>query len=75
MQLVWDFPLCTFKESQVEFSLNYDVFLSLEVVLTLAIRADPDEMQHCAASHQGLHCLPKYPLRGFPVYKGLYQAS
>ena len=26
--------------------LNYDVFLSLKVVLTIAYSADPDEMQH-----------------------------
>ena len=28
--------------------------------------ADPDEMQHSAAFHLGLHCLPKYPFRDFP---------
>ena len=28
-------------------------------------------MQHDAAFHLGLHCLPKYLFRGFPVYKGL----
>ena len=31
--------------------------------------ANPDEMQHYAAFHQGLHCLPKYPFRDFQ--KGL----
>ena len=25
----------------------------------------PDEMQHDAAFHLGLHCLPKYSFRGF----------
>ena len=44
---------------------NYDVFLSLKVVLILVNSADPDDMQHYAAFHMGLHCLPKYPLRGF----------
>ena len=53
--------------------LNYDVFLSLKVVLILANSADPDEMQHDAAFHLNaalimLHfiwvqCLPKYQLR------------
>ena len=28
-------------------------------------------MLHDAAFHLGLHCLPKYLLRGFPVLKGL----
>ena len=43
-----------FKGSQVEF-LNYDVFLSLKVVLTFNTnKADPDESQHNAAFHLGL---------------------
>ena len=32
----------------------------LKVVLILANSADPDEMQHYAAFHLGLHCLPSY---------------
>ena len=32
----------------------------------LANSADSDEMQHYAAFHLGLHCLPKYLFRGFP---------
>ena len=31
---------------------------------------DPDEMQHYAAFHLGLHCLQKYPFRGLPNTKG-----
>ena len=58
------------KGSQVEIS-NYDVFLSLHVVLILSNSADPDEMHHNAACNLGLHCLPEYQFRGFPVYKGL----
>ena len=50
--------------------LNYDVFLSLKVVLILANIADPDEMQHYAAFHLGLQSLQKYPFRGFPYTKG-----
>ena len=50
--------------------LNYQVSLSLKVVLILANSADPDEMQHYAAFHLGLHCLPKYPFRGFQYTKG-----
>ena len=33
------------------------------VVLILANTADPDEMQHIAAFHLGLHCLPQNPFR------------
>ena len=53
-----ELPIVYFKGSQEEF-LNHDVFLSLKVVLFLANSADPDEMQHNAAFHLGLHCLPK----------------
>ena len=38
---------------------NYDVSLSLKVVLIFANSADPDEMQHYAGFHLRLHCLPK----------------
>ena len=41
----------------------------------LANSVDPDEMQHYAAFHLGLHCLPKYPLRGFLNTKGKKQIS
>ena len=51
------------KGSQVEFS-NVCVFRSLKVVIILANRVDPDEIQHYAAFHLGLHCLPKKTLRG-----------
>ena len=51
-------------------SINHGVFLSLKVVLILANTADPDEMQHYAAFHLGLHCLPKYQFRGFQYTKG-----
>ena len=56
-----DCPFCIFKGTQVKVSkINYDVFLSLKVVLILiANSADPDELQHYAAFHLGLHCLPK----------------
>ena len=50
--------------------LKYDVFLSLKVVLILANSALPDEMQHYAAFHLGLHCLPKYPFRDLQYIKG-----
>ena len=34
-------------------------------VLILVNSADPDEMQHYAAFHLGLHYLPKIPFSGF----------
>ena len=34
----------------------YYVLMSLKIVLILANSADPDEMQHYAAFHHGLHC-------------------
>ena len=36
-----------------------------KIDFVLANSADPDEMLHYAAFHLGLHCLPKYPYRGF----------
>ena len=39
--------------------LNYDIFMPQKIVLILANCADSDEMQHDAAFHLGLHCLPK----------------
>ena len=41
------------------------VFHSLKIDFVLANSADPDEMPHYAAFHLGLHCLLKYPFRGF----------
>ena len=41
------------------------VFISLKIDFVFAKSADPDEMQHNAAFHLGLHCLRKYPFRGF----------
>ena len=32
-------------------------------------------MQHNAAFHLGLHCLPKKTFLGFPVYEGLIAES
>ena len=49
---------------------NYDVFLSLKVVLIVENSADPDEMQHYTAFHMGLHRLPKYSFRGLQYTNG-----
>ena len=39
--------------------------------LAFSNSVDPDEMQHYAAFHMGLHCFQKYSFRGFPNTKGL----
>ena len=62
-------PIVYFKGHRYHF-LNYDVFLFLKVVLILENSANSDEMQHNAAFHLGLHCLPKYPFGSFPYTKG-----
>ena len=41
-------------------SLNYDAFISLNIVLTLTSCADPDKMQHSVTFHLDYHKLPKY---------------
>ena len=45
------------------------VFFYLKIFLTLTNSEDPDEMQHYAAFHLGLHCLQKYLFRVFPNTK------
>ena len=47
----------------------FHFFLS-EDIFMYTYSVDPDEMQHYAAFHLGLHCLQKYSFRG-PEYKGL----
>ena len=42
----------------------------MKIIFILAKSAGPDEMQHIMAFHLGLHCLPKYPLKGFQYTKG-----
>ena len=49
-------PIAYFKGSQVDFFLNYNVFLSLNIVLISVNSEDPDEMQRYGAFHLGLHC-------------------
>ena len=47
------------------------VLLSLKIHLILAKSEDPDEMQHINVTfHQDLHCLLKYPFRGYRSAKG-----
>ena len=46
------------------------VFFSLKIDFVQANSANPDEMPHHAAFHLGLHCLLKYPFRGFQSEMG-----
>ena len=46
------------------------VFFFLKIFFTFTNSVDPDEMQHFAAFHLGLHCVQKYSFRGFPNTKG-----
>ena len=55
--------------TEVILSKKY-LFFSVKINFVLANGADPDEMPHNAAFHQGLHCLPKYLFRGFKTIKG-----
>ena len=47
---------------------TYCILLSEDLFYLYSV--DPDEMQHYAAFHLGLHCLQKYSFRGFPNTKG-----
>ena len=49
---------------------NYFIVLFLRTFFYLENSVDPDEMPHYAAFHLGLHCLSKYPFRGFKYTKG-----
>ena len=69
IQYIWDDSLCALRGNRYKF-LNYDTFQSLKIVLMCANNADPDEMQHYATFHLGLHCLLKYPFKGFQYRKG-----
>ena len=42
----------------------------LKVLYVYTNHADPDEMLHNAAFHQGIHCLPKYSLGSLQDTKG-----
>ena len=44
---------------------NIYLILLSEDILTFTSNVDPDEMQHYAAFHRGLHCLQNYPYKEF----------
>ena len=55
---MWENQLYILSGHQEKFP-NYDVFLSINIILTLTKNEDPDEMMHFVAFHLGLHVLPK----------------
>ena len=68
-----DFPILITAQCVLQaVTVNYDVCLSMKIVFILANSADPDEIQHYAAFHLDLHCLPKYmySFRDFQYTKG-----
>ena len=69
MQLTCDGLLYILRNQRLYFPTEFQ-FLSLKIVLALENIVDPNEMPHNAAFHLGLHCLPKYPFRGFQYTKG-----
>ena len=52
------------------YSFENIVFFRLKIFITFTNSVDPDEMQHYAAFHLGLHCLQNYLLGVSPNTKG-----
>ena len=50
--------------------LKHIAFFCLTISFTFTNSVDPVEMQHYAAFQLGLHCMQKYPFRGFKHTKG-----
>ena len=57
--------------SQVIIFKKYCNSFSETIDFVLANSEEPDEMPQYATFHLGLHCLPKVPVLGFLVFKGL----
>ena len=51
------------------YNLKKIVFFCLKIFFTFTNSVDPDEMQHYAAFHLGLHYLLKYSFRCFLITK------
>ena len=68
MQLSQDVPLYILRSYRFNFQ-RFIVFLSLKIDFVLA-NSEDDEMLHNVAFHLGLHCLSKYPFRGFWYTEG-----
>ena len=64
IQYTWDVPLYILRGHRVLFQ-KIKLILALKIDFVVANSADPDEMSHYGAFHLCLHCLSKYPFRGF----------
>ena len=58
MQYGLDCPLYFLSGHRLKFPSD-DVFKFLKIALTSSKSVDPDQMQHYAAFHLGLHCFCK----------------
>ena len=56
------FSQMTFMEISKLLFPKHIVLISLKIYFVSESIADPDEMQHIAAFHLGLHCFTKYPV-------------
>ena len=63
------FDTMNLEWSDYNFSKNI-VFFCQKIFFTFTNSPNPDEMQHYAAFHLGLCCLPMYSFWGFPCKKG-----
>ena len=61
----WDNPLYISRGVRLFFSKKKNCIILSEYLYSL----DPDEIQHYAAFHLGLHCLQSYSFRGFPIQR------
>ena len=61
------------NQQQQNHGLRTDSSLSHRGLKCILLVPNPAEMQYYAAFHLVVHCLPKYPFRGFKYKKGLKQ--
>ena len=52
------------------YNFQKNIVFCLNTIFTFANSVDPDEMQHNAAFHLGIHCLQKYSFRVLTYTKG-----
>ena len=65
---MWDSQLYVSWHVGLQFSI-FDYFCQ-KIIFTFTNSVDPNEMQHYAAFHQGLHGLQKHSSSGLPNPKG-----
>ena len=62
----WHYHRIAFSDflNFVKIIILLNLRLKVVLILILTNTADPDEMQHYATFHLGIHCLPKCAFRG-----------